>query len=72
MADNQNEKHDNSRREPQLKIEQELSEDELAQVVGGVGPSQAILFGASTPIDSPRDPQSGLPTGKRMHKPISV
>jgi len=72
MADNQNEKHDNSRREPQLKIEQELSEDELAQVVGGVGPSQAILFGASTPIVSPRDPQSGLPTGKRMHKPISV
>jgi type VI secretion system secreted protein Hcp len=23
-------------------------------------------------ITSPRDPQSGLPTGKRMHKPLSV
>ena len=71
MAENQNEKQGNSRREPQLKIEQELSEDELAQVVGGVGPSQAIIFDASTPVVAPRDPQSGLPTGKRMHKPIT-
>jgi bacteriocin-like protein len=36
----------------------ELTEDQLDQVSGG----QAIV--------SPRDAASGLPTGKRMHKPF--
>jgi type VI secretion system secreted protein Hcp len=39
---------------------QELTEDQLARVSGG----HAIV--------SPRDPASGLPTGKRMHKPYSL
>jgi hypothetical protein len=38
----------------------ELTEDQLEKVSGG----QAIV--------SPRDAASGLPTGKRMHKPFSV
>ena len=38
----------------------ELTEDLLAKVSGG----HAIV--------SPRDPASGLPTGKRMHKPYSI
>ena len=28
--------------------------------------------GGDTAIVSPRDPASGLPTGKRMHKPYTV
>ena len=39
---------------------QELTEDQLARVSGG---AHAII--------SPRDAASGLPTGKRMHKPYS-
>ena len=31
---------------------------------------QIEAFSFSTEIVSPRDPQSGLPTGKRLHKPI--
>jgi len=30
------------------------------------------VIGASHSIVSPRDPQSGLPTGKRMHKPFVI
>lgn len=30
------------------------------------------ILGFSFNVVSPRDPQSGLPTGKRMYKPISV
>jgi type VI secretion system secreted protein Hcp len=43
---------------------------------GGVtqkGRENSILVHAfSNEIDSPRDPASGLPTGKRMHKPITI
>jgi bacteriocin-like protein len=39
---------------------QELTDDELAKVAGGVA------------VISPRDAASGLPTGKRMHKPFTV
>ena len=38
----------------------ELTEDQLEKVSGG----RAIV--------SPRDAASGLPTGKRMHKPFSI
>ena len=43
----------------------ELSLDELSKVTGGT---------ASAPhtIASPRDPASGLPTGKRLHKPFRI
>jgi len=37
----------------------ELSEDELNMATGG------------TATITPRDPASGLPTGKRMHKPFT-
>jgi hypothetical protein len=40
---------------------QELTDDQLARVSAG---THAIV--------SPRDPASGLPTGKRMHKPYSL
>ena len=55
----------------QAKPEQELSEDELARVVGGLAnnPGNPPVSDA---IVSPRDPASGLPTGKRMHKPYSI
>jgi hypothetical protein len=42
----------------------ELSDSELEQASGGV---DAVVTTDST---APRDPQSGLPTGQRMHKPI--
>jgi bacteriocin-like protein len=46
-------------REPRIAASTtELTEDQLANVSGG----QAIV--------SPRDAASGLPTGKRMHKPF--
>lgn len=38
----------------------ELTEDELNMATGG------------TATITPRDPASGLPTGKRMHKPFTV
>jgi len=38
----------------------ELTDDQLAKVAGG----HAIV--------SPRDAASGLPTGKRMHKPFAL
>jgi type VI secretion system secreted protein Hcp len=39
-------------------------------ITGRVGTMGIVAVTHS--IVSPRDPQSGLPTGKRMHKPISV
>ena len=33
---------------------------------------QIAVYGFQHSIVSPRDPQSGLPTGKRMHKPIFI
>lgn len=41
----------------------------------GYSPSIANLipvYGVTHSIISPRDPQSGLPTGQRMHKPITL
>jgi hypothetical protein len=38
----------------------EVEQDDAENVTGG------------TEIVSPRDPASGLPTGKRMHKPFTV
>jgi len=50
--------------------QEELADDELEKVAGGID-------GATPPpimseVVSPRDPASGLPTGKRMHKPITL
>jgi hypothetical protein len=42
------------------KHDEELLDEELDEVVGG-----------AHEIVSPRDPASGLPTGKRMHKPLT-
>jgi len=44
-----------------------LRDDELARVSGGTTGEQA-----SHEIVSPRDAASGLPTGKRMHKPLVI
>ena len=51
------------------KVAGELSEDELGQVVGGLGTAQIVFDDATT---TPRDPASGLATGKRMHKPYNI
>jgi hypothetical protein len=40
--------------------DQELDEQELSSIAGG-----------THTITSPRDPASGLPTGKRQHKPFT-
>ena len=40
------------------------------QKQGAIGPIQ--LTGLTHEVISPRDPQSGLPTGKRMHKPFVI
>jgi hypothetical protein len=63
--------------------QEELADDELEKVAGGTGvgiqgatpPPLVGIDGATPPpimsdVISPRDPASGLPTGKRMHKPI--
>jgi bacteriocin-like protein len=47
--------------EPERNSEQELDDEELSAISGG-----------ATDIVSPRDPASGLPTGKRMHKPFTL
>jgi hypothetical protein len=53
-----------------------MSDKELDEVSGGlVGSDGGVSDMTSTPIVSaeilsPRDPASGLPTGKRMHKPF--
>lgn len=39
-----------------------LSAEQLRHITGGSDPK--------TPPPPPRDPQSGLPTGRRMHKPF--
>ena len=49
------------KRSPAAAAGSELSEADLANVAGG-----------ATDVVSPRDSASGLPTGKRMHKPYSV
>ncbi len=38
----------------------------------GKNPTNIPIFGFQSEIISPRDPQSGLPTGKRIHKPITI
>ena len=68
MAKIDNDNTEIIKKPPQVKSEQELSEDELAQVVGGLSNALGTLPVSNT-IVSPRDPASGLPTGKRMHKP---
>jgi hypothetical protein len=53
----------------------ELRDDELDAVAGGVaaGDAGATTTTTDTTTDgTPRDVQSGLPTGKRMHKPYTV
>jgi type VI secretion system secreted protein Hcp len=42
------------------------------QKQGSFGTTPMILIGLSHEIISPRDPASGLPTGKRMHKPFVI
>src|SRR5580698_3090421 len=49
----------------------------LGEIKGDVpakapGAGTIECFGYSDEIISPRDPASGLPTGKRMHKPITI
>ena len=41
----------------------ELTQDQLDQAAGGTANVQHTIV-------SPRDAASGLPTGKRMHKPL--
>ena len=52
--------HDRTRDPRTAASTTKLTEDQLKQVSGG----HAIV--------SPRDAASGLPTGKRMHKPYSL
>ena len=42
------------------------------QKQGAFSQSPMVLIGLSHEIISPRDPASGLPTGKRQHKPITI
>ena len=60
----------------------ELDDEQLSEVSGGVAvgspppddgadPGLPDLSPSSNVI-SPRDPASGLPTGKRMHKPFTI
>ncbi len=62
MAKIDNDNTEIIKKPPQVKPEQELSEDELAQVVGGLANTLGTLPVSNT-IVSPRDPASGLPTG---------
>jgi bacteriocin-like protein len=55
---------------PPRRTRKELSDDELAAVSGGTMESTTEVIAVSHEIVSPRDPASGLPTGKRMHKPF--
>ena len=49
-----------------------LDDADLDAVTGGSIIDVAIdLWHAVTTITSPRDPASGLPTGQRMHKPLT-
>jgi hypothetical protein len=63
-----------SLRRPLLDRCRPLSADALRHVTGGdsdpVDPLS--LPPAQTEVASPRDPQSGLPTGQRMHKPFVI
>ncbi len=47
----------------------ELSESELEQAAGGVDDGAVATATDTSTTTAPRDPQSGLPTGKRMHNP---
>jgi hypothetical protein len=49
----------------------ELDEEQLADVSGGAQPGPPELM-EEAGIVSPRDSASGLPTGKRQHKPIVI
>jgi hypothetical protein len=49
----------------------ELDEEQLGDVSGGVQPGPPNLVEEEGGV-SPRDSASGLPTGKRMHKPIVI
>ena len=57
----------------------ELEDEQLSDVSGGAGsthqqPGPPTVTGLMEEegVTSPRDPASGLPTGKRMHKPIVI
>ena len=60
MSDEEKRNPDTKEYEPKDEMpREELLDEELDEVVGG------------TETVAPRDPASGLPTGKRMHKPIT-
>ena len=61
MSDEEKRNLDTNEDEPKDEMpREELLDEELDEVVGG-----------TNEVVSPRDPASGLPTGKRMHKPIT-
>ena len=51
----------------------ELEDEQLSNVSGGAsvqpGPPNVTELMEEEGVTSPRDPASGLPTGKRQHKP---
>jgi type VI secretion system (T6SS) effector Hcp len=50
----------------------ELEDEQLSDVSGGVGGVPGTGLMEEEGVVSPRDPASGLPTGKRMHKPFVI
>jgi len=50
----------------------ELEDEQLSDVSGGAGIAPETDFMEQEGIVSPRDSASGLPTGKRQHKPVQL
>ncbi len=55
-----------------LRIKGEKTGDVKGSVTQKGREGRIMVIAASHAIVSPRDPQSGLPTGKRMHKPFII
>jgi hypothetical protein len=63
-----------SRRKPRMPEEQlpsENSPDEPEDLEISTEDAESVKGGTDAVV-TPRDPASGLPTGKRMHKPFTV
>jgi len=55
-----------------LRIKGQKTGDVMGSVTQKGREGRIMVIAASHAIASPRDPQSGLPTGKRMHKPFTI
>lgn len=57
--------------DPKQSAPEALEDDDLDQAQGGGREDSIMVIGMSHSVVAPRDAATGLPTGKRQHKPFT-